>query len=379
MKKPLGLVAVSLAVTAAVVVACAGDLLARPAATRSRAESRIADRSTGRANSLRTTNGVATHTTRYTLAQLHRRNPVDWVGRAHNAGLDFMFAQMRHHVRFHDACLRMVARVADSLNTNGPRVPAEMVVPWVGKNCSLLTAKRADNAFQQASLMLAPAPIARARFKGYVVSDSAYALLSQIQGAADTIQNVTSFESVLGPILDAASTLSDDSSVVQAAVSVAEYSAEYWTTSGTIDSAYSAVSTDMFEGCHSGEYEGQSYTSDAGLVTCDGGEWLVSSPAAWNRTSSPAVMHFASFQRTGAGVMHFASSRGSWCTAANSNWGLAVGVIGGDVGGGIIGGLGGFFLGGGATAGAGAVVVGVSSSAAVAVGWLGFRFICRII
>lgn len=133
-----------------------------------------------------------------------------------------------------------------------------------------------------------------------VISDSANALLASLWAAADTMQDATSFAYAISPVLAAASGLTDDSVVVQAAVAVALSSTEYWESETNQSTAYSTVRADLIEGCGTGEYQGDFYTVDGNTFTCDGGSWLVSE-LAHGLSVQKSIFRFASLAKTRKG------------------------------------------------------------------------------
>jgi hypothetical protein len=184
--------------------------------------------------------------------------------------------------------------------------------------------------------------------------DSAYVLINAIQTETEAALTPSGLASALSPILDASFELpSIDSAGVQAIISVAQSSFEFWYDNDHEEIvAVETQTASELHACLQGEMENESYEVDDITWICQNSEWHM---AGW-RQARPGALHFRLAAYTTASL--------SGCLTGRQK--LAV-IVTGDVTGGLFGALGGIIFGPGAIAGK-ALYGAVSGSISSAIG-----------
>jgi hypothetical protein len=180
--------------------------------------------------------------------KLHRRNPMDWVGAAHNRALD----AFRDELREPGVLSRSVCSYLLTFATSDARVPAEHArakaalgaaarrrAASKGLAATELCGRRIAGpsaqivprvwlaAFSPAYRPVTPAVIPHAQ--SGELSQAARDLYAQIETAVDVAASSYDLAGQLNPVLDAAAQLSaEEYATIAATVSVAQYSYEYW-------------------------------------------------------------------------------------------------------------------------------------------------------
>jgi len=182
-------------------------------------------------------------------AKLHRRNPMDWVGEAHNRALD----AFRDELRRPGVLSRSLCGYLLTFVTSDARVPVERAaaraalgaaarrdVARKGLAATELCGRRPARpsagvalhtwlaAFVPSRWSLAPAAVPR-RSQSGELSQAARDLYAQIESSIDVAASSYELAGYLNPVLDAAAQLSaEEHATIAATVSVAQSSYEYW-------------------------------------------------------------------------------------------------------------------------------------------------------
>lgn len=243
----------------------------------------------------------------YTPAELHRRNPADWVGDLHTFGLRVFVAELKkpHANKFQRACVASLAAVRDAkrIASAGISVPANWQswlarTPLGTEGCDQKrpTARRGDG------LEFAALHHTRSSFPGILSADSitAVALVNQAIDAANQAANPTQLAALLSPILDASFALEDTSAaLVQATVAETQSSGEYWYADNytAMEDVTEAEHDDLVVGCYDGTYQGESFVLDNVTYTCNNGDWWASEMAR-HRGSASGRMRLTAAMRS---------------------------------------------------------------------------------
>lgn len=235
-----------------------------------------------------------TNESRYTPAEFHARNPVDWVGRAHNQMLDAIIAEVRKpNVRFRDICGFMDGWIANPANLaeHASKMPAN----WRNMMRDM---NRQSRWCERPSLYrrVAAASLLQTQYDttAWDLSDTADALIEAMYDAVEAIADPTQLASELSPILDASFDLpSYDSAMVQSALAVTQSSAEYWYNNNYQQMALVAeeASEELFEACAQGNAENEYYTEFGLSYQCVDQEWRA---VAWRGNRQEGVFSLAS-------------------------------------------------------------------------------------
>lgn len=208
---------------------------------------------------------------RYSPEELHRRNPADWVGVAHNRLLTMAAEELKKPgVRFSDLCSRLQQRLSEpyafkGTERNFPSNWRNYIPQAVGR--SPLCKRGAP--FQSVSGVIAPVAVTDD------FSPAAYALMADAEAAVDVSDDPTELAGELSPILDAASSLDPlDEEGVQAVVAVTQSSFEYWydNSYAALEAAYDEVDEEL-SGCANGTMEDEQCSAGGNTYQCEDLEW----------------------------------------------------------------------------------------------------------
>lgn len=269
------------------------------------------------------TSRVAPQRAAYTPAEIHQRNPADWVGVAHNQLLSYFVQELRKPgVKMKDMCSRMMHHLADP----AALLPVQEKLPngW---------RLRMQHDFAGSALCRPPTTTHRASkslvMNWFVLDDfgtEAHALFDDVNEAIDGSDDPTELASALSPILDAAEELGEiDEAGVQAVVAVAQNSYEYWYASNyaEIVAVESSVEEEL-DDCFLGQMEEETREADGLTWICHDSDWVV--VALRNGSRQRSFLHLVSYPPVPTKAV------ACW------PWGLRLRVIGwGDVAGGISG------------------------------------------
>ena len=291
------------------------------------------------------TSTVNSKAVRYTPAELHAKNPMDWVGVAHNLMLAEVITEWKKpNTRFRDLCARLQASL-----DNPQKFQAV---------ASQLSSERR----QEAKAHLAESDLcARPRSRGSIARplvvrsismvqqpppDTLLAIFDNIEAALDEATDPTDLAARLSPALEASLTMSSqDSLEVQTGVAVAQNSYEHWyaNSGAAYDDVYSEAEAEI-ELCYDGEYENEEIEVNGQTYRCQNSDWYM----IRFRRSAPAQVHFRLVattvttqcgmhwvERTGViGVGDFVGAVAGWRTTRGAI-GSLIGALGASLGVGI--------------------------------------------
>jgi hypothetical protein len=232
---------------------------------------------------------------RYTKAELHSRNPLDWFGKAHNHVANLMIEELRKpDVTYKTLCARMkeVLRDPKALAPFASRLSepsdSEMLQtlsdsPICDKNFRFLGMVPGRDVHNVAFAPLTdePGPVAQALYDD---------ILAESEAATDTAD----LADRLSPIVDAAEQLTgDDSMFVLVSVAVAQHSFEYWSETDASQVLIDDIYDTEVAPCYMGQYEDAIFEADGDTFQCHNSEWR---QIRWQRSKSTApTIHLASF------------------------------------------------------------------------------------
>ena len=209
----------------------------------------------------------------YSPSELHAANPKDWVGRAHNMLLAMAIEEWKKPgVRFVDLCSVLLARLEEPGAFQGEDLgfPAG----W---------REGLPEAFRQSVLCRRRSTFHNTSASGGELiamvedfSSAAYDLFDDIQAAVDESSTPSEVASALSPILNASYALDDtDEAGVQAVLSVAQSSFEYWYESNyaAITAVNHETATDFLDGCSNGSMENEQYEAEGQMFQCQDQQW----------------------------------------------------------------------------------------------------------
>lgn len=284
-------------------------------------------------------------TVRYSPAELHRRNPADWVGVAHNRFLAMAAEELKKPgVRLSDLCSRLQQRLSEpnAFTETERHFPSNWrdYFPQALRETPLCMRR---GLFQHASGV--SAPVALTDF-----SPAAYALMSDAEAAVNVSDDPTELAGELSPILDAASSLDPlDEEGVQAVVSVTQSSYEYW-----YDNNYAATAAaydeadEELSGCENGTMEDEQRIAGSNTYQCTDLEWRL---IRLNNRRPETLFHLAAIMPRSAAICPSHADNARFITYADAG-GSIVGAIAGIGGGpGAIAGMAFVFGGGSSIAG----------------------------
>jgi hypothetical protein len=228
----------------------------------------------------------------YSKEEIHARNRMDWVGRAHNHVVELALVELRKpEVSLSNLCehLRVVLAKPGTFAPFASRMPAATAEEMrtavqesafcspdfrrIGKD--LLSGPRRTT--KTASLMgsMATEP-----------SDTAIALYEATVAETEQATDANDLASRLSPIIDAGEELTGlDEDFVLMAVAVAQYTYDFWSGGASQDLIDDIMETEI-EPCYAGQAENQTFEADGNTWVCQGLEWR---EAAYRgpRTASP--------------------------------------------------------------------------------------------
>lgn len=210
---------------------------------------------------------------------VRQKNRFSHVGDAHNRVLDEFRVELRRPgVLTHDICEFVM-----SFTTNDGRAPSAQSVTAHQRRPLAATGAKASRLCASSLVAREIRPASFRRVPQEATS-AATALASQIESAVEFAVDRYDLAARLGPILDAATTLSEvDNAVVSATASVAQSSYEYWETNYSgfeqefiVD--YGPCATDRMT---------SGYTEDDARTSCLGGS--ESYQSFWSWPTSPSL------------------------------------------------------------------------------------------
>ncbi len=229
----------------------------------------------------------------YSPTALHDRNPMDWVGRLHNAISRRVVQEIsKPGTTPSHVCSRLAAWFDDS--TDLAKVSSRL--SSIGS--APLKAAWARTAWCQVGLSISrhvsyyrPTSISSSVALDTLSTalDSAFSLVDAALGEATDPNDLASR---LSPILDGASSLGEDSTALQGQVAIAQSSYEEWYAGTEIEVFVAPIQADM-EPCLEGQLEHQNYELDGVTYTCLNGEWLAA--RFRNPPMRPGRMKFVSY------------------------------------------------------------------------------------
>lgn len=160
--------------------------------------------------------------------EVHRRNPHDWVGVEHNRMLArFQSELAKPGVLSRNTCdyLLDLAVGWQLANAKDVSLSARRGAALAGLETTGLCTAAKTSRLKGTSAT----PVSRIRQEEYVLSPEATELTNRVQTAVEYAANSYDLRTRLSPVLDASSRLNPiDKEIVQATISVAQSSYEYW-------------------------------------------------------------------------------------------------------------------------------------------------------
>lgn len=225
------------------------------------------ERRSSRAVAARTSDGVSP-------AELHARNPMDWVGRAHSAVLDVVRREMeKPNSRSDNLCAAVSAWIdhPQGLIAVAPQVKAKYR-PFLHRT---LAESRLCNVRKIAKTGATPLrPASYWAAQNEVPGSAAEAAVVQVQDAVEAASDPTDLASRLSPIFDASLSMSElDATYVQTTISVGQSSYEYWYDGSALNGMYSSEKSEL-DRCYAGTYEGMTFEADGVTYLCHNSRWI---------------------------------------------------------------------------------------------------------
>ena len=265
-----------------------------------------------------------------TLARVHKRNPQDWSGAAHNKILD----DWRHAMRQPGILTQNLCGYVVDFVARDDRLP-------LTKQPSLSVRRAAINAAAESSSLCRSRVRGDARFVAGGVgpnppqeSDAMAALQIQIENAITASESSADLAGRLNNILDAAATLNEtERTVVATTVSIAQSSFEYWETQyevlvNEIGAEYGQCGLDRMaagysedavrDSCMSGTYYEVWFPGSANVLP---GRFLSRAKAA---RCGPSLRE--GFKKVAKG-----DAKGAFAGAWAGAFGAAAGIVGGAI------------------------------------------------
>lgn len=219
-------------------------------------------------------------------AGVHRRNPHDWVGVEHNR----MLARFQSELAKPGVLSRNTCDYLLDLATGWQLESAKDVSASARRAAGLagLETTGLCNAVHTSRLNgTSVAPVSNIRQEEYVLSPEATELTNQVQTAVGYAANSYDLGTRLSPLLDASARLSQiDKEIVQAIISVAQSSYEYWEQE---DAAMQAQFFEDYGMCVSEAYE-NSYSMDEGRDACLNGDLAYTTRPLLPKEASPQLL-----------------------------------------------------------------------------------------
>lgn len=248
------------------------------------------------------TSQVGVTVVRYSPEELHQRNPADWVGRAHNLLLALTAEELKKPgVRLKDLCRRLHARISEPNAFKG--ADREFPVDWRSRLPQTLQ----NSAFCKRRSVFREASSTTALSIMTDFSPAAYALMSDVETAVDNSDTPTELASALSPILDDSYALdAQDEEGVQAVISVAQSSFEYWYEDNyaAIVGAYQEADEELSE-CMNGNMENQQVEAGGSTYQCEDEEWRL---VRWENRLNRPQLRLVAYVPPGAALMSCPSS-----------------------------------------------------------------------
>lgn len=222
------------------------------------------------------------------VAALHRDNPADVVGQAHNEMLAFMVNELsKPGTHWSDMCGRLDQwlQTPEGMRTTGRRLPGR----WRER---MLDLHRASTLCVKQTASGAHRIVLAA--SAQALTPSGDALIQDIYAAVQTAPDPSSLATELAPVLAASFSLpSLDSAVVQSAIAVAQSSADFWYANNyaQMQVVAAAAATDLAAACSQGVMEGQYYEANGSSWLCQGHQWL---QTAYDGSQGPSPFRVAS-------------------------------------------------------------------------------------
>ena len=218
---------------------------------------------------------VPTNAARYSAAELHRRNPFDWIGQLHNRAMKAVVLELRKpNVSSKDLCSRMKAWLTNPENlgraNQEPRWDRERTAEALDRTPLCSPPGKLASAFRQVSWT--------SLTQSETPSATAEALYSQIEEAVHTATDPNNLAYQLSPIATAAEGLTSyDYTYVTEGIAIAQASFEHWYDENNFNELYDELA-DEYDLCFSGQYENGSFEGYDGITyICQGSEWRQSS------------------------------------------------------------------------------------------------------
>lgn len=161
------------------------------------------------------------------LARLHAKNPHDWVGKAHNKALEDLRKEIQKPgILTRDLCTYVVSFIGDPA-----RLPTDKRSDAARRGtdaaAGLATTEMCKNRGNVRDVAFAPSPLWLGQ--DAPASAAAYQMLSDVQSALDNASDAYDFAVRLEPVFLAASSLeTGERAMLEATISVAQYSYDYW-------------------------------------------------------------------------------------------------------------------------------------------------------
>jgi hypothetical protein len=227
--------------------------------------------------------------------QLHRNNPMNWVGIAHNRALDDLLKELRKPgVLSRDVCQYLLEFVSSDARVPVDRAGLRRAAGAtarreVGRKALRATALCSQRFDRRASALPARVslaayysprpPFGSASLQSGSPSAAAYGLLEQILAAIDAAVDSYDLAWRLHPVLNAASQLDAiERATIEATVSVAQSSYEYW--EAQLPTYVQAVSSE-YDPCLYNQWS-QGYSYDSSLGNCVNGAGAVFQPLSYS-------------------------------------------------------------------------------------------------